>query len=196
MAFQNGYNNNNGASQGGEKKKANFRVGRIYGADGILDVSVWNSDKGGVYTVMNIKSAIGKDPSTGATVYQNKMSCELPSVYMNLDLTRTFVECVKDKDPSTLNFTIDTKRGSKITVIGSPTDVKITIENQKNGGNATVSLDAIPVGSGSVQAKFNNLVDFVNVCFTKSLMNKLDPEEFAMVMPAAENTDNTGDVPF
>ena len=72
MAFQtNQFNNgNSGMNQGGEKKKTNFRVGKVYGTDGTIDVSIWNSDKGGVYAILSCKAAVGKDPSTGANVYE------------------------------------------------------------------------------------------------------------------------------
>lgn len=195
MAFQqnsnvNGFGNNNTNNQGGEKKKSNFRVGRIYGTDGIIDVSIWNSDKGGVYTILSIKSAVGKDPSTGANVYEQKMSGELPSIFMNLELIRAFLDGVKGLDVATLNFTIDTKRGSKLTMQGSADAVKITIENQKTG-TRTITLDAVPIGNVNVHANVLNLISMIEICFKKALSNKLDPEEFAM----AVNTDDT-EVPF
>lgn len=195
MAFQqnsnvNGFGNNNTNNQGGEKKKSNFRVGRIYGTDGIIDVSIWNSDKGGVYTILSIKSAVGKDPSTGANVYEQKMSGELPSIFMNLELIRAFLDGVKGLDVATLNFTIDTKRGSKLTMQGSADAVKITIENQKTG-TRTITLDAVPIGNVNVHANVLNLISMIEICFKKALSNKLDPEEFTM----AVNTDDT-EVPF
>lgn len=195
MAFQqnsnvNGFGNNNTNNQGGEKKKSNFRVGRIYGTDGTIDVSIWNSDKGGVYTILSIKSAVGKDPSTGANVYEQKMSGELPSIFMNLELIRAFLDGVKGHDVATLNFTIDTKRGSKLTMQGSDDAVKITIENQKTG-TRTITLDAVPIGNVNVHANVLNLISMIEICFKKALSNKLDPEEFAM----AVNTDDT-EVPF
>ncbi len=195
MAFQqnsnvNGFGNNNTNNQGGEKKKSNFRVGRIYGTDGTIDVSIWNSDKGGVYTILSIKSAVGKDPSTGANVYEQKMSGELPSIFMNLELIRAFLDGVKGLDVATLNFTIDTKRGSKLTMQGSADAVKITIENQKTG-TRTITLDAVPIGNVNVHANVLNLISMIEICFKKALSNKLDPEEFAM----AVNTDDT-EVPF
>lgn len=193
MAFQqnvNGFGNNSTNNQGGEKKKSNFRVGRIYGTDGTIDVSIWNSDKGGVYTILSIKSAVGKDPSTGANVYEQKMSGELPSIFMNLELIRAFLDGVKGHDVATLNFTIDTKRGSKLTMQGSADAVKITIENQKTG-TRTITLDAVPIGNVNVHANVLNLISMIEICFKKALSNKLDPEEFAM----AVNTDDT-EVPF
>lgn len=192
MAFQNGGYNNN-APQNGGKKKTNFRVGRIYGSDGTLDVNVWNSDKGGCYCVMNIKAAVGKDPSTGANVYEQKMSSELPSVFMNMDLMRAFLEGVADANIDTLNMTLDTHRGSKVTFVGSPANVKLTIDNQKTG-TRTITIDAIPVGSRNIHASFKNLIDMVNICFTKAILNKLDPDEFSMVVGDGEG--NPEDSPF
>ena len=58
MGFQpnNNFNNMNN-NQGGEKKKTNFRIGKIWGADGQLDVSVWVADTG-ARTILSIKSAV------------------------------------------------------------------------------------------------------------------------------------------
>ena len=86
MGFQpnNNFNNMNN-NQGGEKKKTNFRIGKIWGADGQLDVSVWVADTG-ARTILSIKSAVGKDPSTGNNVYEQKMPNELPRFFMNIDL--------------------------------------------------------------------------------------------------------------
>lgn len=195
MAFQqtNQQFGNNNMNQGGEKKKTNFRVGKVYGTDGTVDVSVWNSDKGGCYTILSIKAAVGKDPSTGANVYEQKMSGELPSIFMNLEIVRAFLEGVKNQDPSTLNATIDTKRGSKMIINGQGSSVKLTIENQKTG-NRTVTFDAIPVGNTNIHANWFNLIDMVDICYKKALLNKLDPDEFAMVMSGDDN--NSVDTPF
>ena len=133
MAFQqnsNGFNNGN-LSNNGEKKKTNFKVGKIYGTDGTLDVSVWNSDKGGCYGIISARAAIGKDPSTGANAYEQKMSGELPSIFMNVELMRALVDGLKAQDPGTLNVSLDTKRGASMTIIGAGNSVKITIDNKK-----------------------------------------------------------------
>lgn len=194
MAFQQtNYNgSNNSMNQGGEKKKTNFRVGKVYGTDGTIDVSIWNSDKGGVYAILSCKAAVGKDPSTGANVYEQKMSGELPSIFMNMELVCAFLEITKVADPSTMNISIDTKRGSKMSVVGSGSDVKITIDNTKTG-TRTITLAATPVGSGNIHANFKNLCKMLEICYKKAIHNKLDPDEFGMAM---SDEDNGGDAPF
>lgn len=191
MAFNQTNNQFGNSNQGGEKKKSNFRVGKAYGSDGTLDVSVWNSDKGGCYCIFSIKAAVGKDPSTGANVYEQKMSGELPSIFMNIEILRAFLDGVKSQDPSTINATIDTKRGSKMTIVGSGTSIKLTIDNQKTG-TRTITFDAIPVGSANIHATWSNLIDMAEICFKKAIRNKLDPEEFAM----AVSDENSDEEPF
>lgn len=195
-----GFNNYNGNVNGGapqEKKKSNFRVGKIYGSDGTLDVSVWNSDKGGVYGILSIKSVVGKDPSTGGNVYEQKMSGELPSIFMNADILRALVMGVKGKDPSTINVMIDTKRGSKMTIKGQSSVITLTIDNQKTG-TRTINIPAISIGDTSVHASWENLVSYLNVCLKKAMTCKLDPEEFGLALAAdsSEGENSAEDSPF
>ena len=198
MAFQqnsNGFNNGK-LSNNGEKKKTNFKVGKIYGTDGTLDVSVWNSDKGGCYGIISARAAIGKDPSTGANAYEQKMSGELPSIFMNVELMRALVDGLKAQDPGTLNVSLDTKRGASMTIIGAGNSVKITIDNKKTG-TRTITLDAVPVGNKNIHANFLNLIDMLDICFKKAIRNKLDPEEFSMAVGGDTNGEtNPDEAPF
>ena len=198
MAFQqnsNGFNNGN-LSNNGEKKKTNFKVGKIYGTDGTLDVSVWNSDKGGCYGIISARAAIGKDPSTGANAYEQKMSGELPSIFMNVELMRALVDGLKAQDPGTLNVSLDTKRGASMNIIGAGNSVKITINNKKTG-TRTITLDAVPVGNKNIHANFLNLIDMLDICFKKAIRNKLDPEEFSMAVGGDTNGEtNPDEAPF
>lgn len=187
MAFQQ-TNSQFASGNSGEKKKTNFRVGRVYATDGTVDVSVWNSDKGGCYCIISIKAAVGKDPSTGANVYEQKMSGELPSIVMNLEMVRAFIEAIKMQTSDNFNIKLDTNRGSAITVAVSGPTVKLTIDHTKNGSR-TVTFDAVPVGSTSVNANWKNLIDMVEICFKKAIRNKLDPEEFAMIGSDEESSD-------
>jgi len=201
MAFNNsnygnnngGYNNNN---NGGEKKKTNFKVGRIYGSDGILEVSVWNSDKGGVYGIMSIKAAIGKDPSTGMNAYEQKMSGELPSIFMNVEILRALVEYLKSNSVEQLSADIDTGRGATMSIHGSPTDVKITINNQKTG-TRTITIKAMTIGNKNINASMLNLIDYLTICCKHAKLAKIDGEEFAKALADGEDTsDAAADVPF
>ena len=191
-------NNNQGGGQDGNKPKSNFRVGKIYGTDGICDISIWKSEKGGgVYGILSIKSAIGKDPSSGGNVYEQKMSSELPSIFLNAELLRTIVEYTKNKEVSTIDAIIDTKRGSKLTIKGSSSEVRMTIENQKTGSR-TITIPAISVGMDMVHANFLNMIDFIDICLKKAIRNKLDPNEFGMVVGGDESSEGSSadDSPF
>lgn len=183
MPFQNsnGFNNQNN-SQGGEKKKTNFPVGRLFGSDGVMNVSIWNSDSA-VYTIFSIKQAVGKDPSTGANVYEQKMPNELPRVFLNPEFLRAFLESAKKVDMNAGGFSVSPKRGTKVTVATSNSQVKITLESEK--GARTISLEPIPVGTTNVNGAWRNLVELLEVAMKKALYAKLDPEEFATALGAS-----------
>ena len=188
MSFQsNQYNGNyNNQQGGGEKKKRNFKLGKIYANGGIVEVGTWSSEKGGYFIILTIKTEIGKDPSTGAGVYQQKMNSELPSILLNAEEARAIVEGVRLNDLSNINAVLDTKRGSKILFNGSGTSVKVSIETSAKG-SAAVTFEATPVGSVNVHAGLNNLIKLIEIGYNKALRNKLDPEEFS----SAESDDET-----
>jgi len=173
--YSNNFNNQQG---GGEKKKRNFIVGGLYATGGRVEVSTWRSEKGGYYVILTIKSEIGKDPSTGAGVYQNKMSSELPSVLFNVDTARALIDSVRSQDINNINIVLDTGRGSKITCTGNATSIKVTVDNSAKG-SATVTFDAVPTGVSNVHAGFLNLIELIEIGFKKALRNRTDPEEFS-----------------
>jgi hypothetical protein len=185
MAFQQNFNGGN-SNQTGDKKKTNFPVGRLFGSDAVMNISVWNSDSA-VYTILSIKQAVGKDPSTGANVYEQKAPNELPRVFLNPENLRAFIERAKDIDQNNINFTLPLKNGSKATVVGSATgQIKITLETEKQGSR-TVTFEAIPVGSTSINASWKNMIALLDVAMKKALYAKLDPEEFATALGASSS---------
>lgn len=185
MPFQtsNGFNQNNNSS--GEKKKTNFRVGRLYGADGILDITVWMSDSA-VYTIFSAKQAIGKDPSTGANVFEQKMPNELPRVFMNPDYLRALLNALKKSDPNTVNLKLSPKHGTTLTIVGNNGQVKLTLETEKQG-NRVVTFEPISCGSSNVNAAWYNMIELLEVTMKKALYAKLDPDEFANALAGAGN---------
>lgn len=177
MPFQNsnGFNNqNNNAS--GEKKKTNFPVGRLWGSDAIMNISIWNSDSA-VYTIFSIKQAVGKDPSTGANVFEQKMPNELPRVFMNSDYLRALLTALKKADANNVNIAISPKHGTKMSIVGNNGQVKITVETEKQGSR-TITFDPISCGSSNVNAAWFNMMELLDVAMKKALYAKLDPEEF------------------
>ena len=184
----NSMNNN----QGGDKKKTNFRIGKIWGSDGQIDVSVWTADTG-ARTILSIKSAVGKDPSTGNNVYEQKMPNELPRFFMNLDLSRVFIEAVEGTpDLGSINFVIDKGGNNKLTVVGQGNSIKLTIDSPKQGSR-TITFESTPVGNKNIHASFKNLLEYVKIGYRKALTAKLDPDEFGM---AIGNDDSSDECPF
>jgi len=186
MPFQNsnGFNNQNNAQ--GEKKRTNFPVGRLYATDAILNITVWVSDST-VYTIFSAKQAVGKDPSTGANVYEQKMPNELPRIFMNPEYLRAFVEAAKQTDITKGGeLKISPKRGSTLTVTGNNGQVKITMETEK--GSRTATFEPITCGSATINSSWRNLITFCEVALKKALYAKLNPEEFSFAMGGGEES--------
>jgi len=174
-------NNFNNANQNGDKKKTNFRLGKVWGSDGQLDVSIWLADTG-VRAILSIKSAVGKDPSTGANVLEQKMPNELPRFFMNMDLLRAFIDVVDSTpDLGGLNIVLDKGPSGKLTIAGQTNSIKMTIDSQKQGSR-TITFDSIACGNKNIHASFKNLVEYLRIAYKKALTNKLDPDEFGMAV--------------
>ena len=189
MAFQMNNNFNNSNNQTGDKKKTNFRIGKIWCSDGQLDVSIWVADTG-AKTILSIKSAVGKDPSTGNNVYEQKMPNELPRFFMNADLSRAFIEAVENtQDLGAINIVLDKGGNNKLTVVGQVNSIKMTLDSAKQGSR-TITFDATPVGSKNIHASFKNLVEYIKFGYKKALTNKLDPDEFGMALGSDESNDD------
>lgn len=194
MSFNNNNNFNNSGNQGGEKKKTNFRIGKIWGSDGQLDVSMWLSDTG-ARTILSIKSAVGKDPSTGANVLEQKMPNELPRFFLAANMMKAVIDAVSaTPDLGKISLTVDKGNNNKLTVMGQGNQIKITIDSQKQGSR-TITLDGVMVSGNCVHADFLVLVDYLKICYKKAITAKLDPDEFGMAV-ADSNGEDDGNVPF
>ena len=191
MAFNNyngnsGYNNQNNGGE--DKKKTNFAVGRLWGADGVVDVSIWNSDKG-VKTIISGKSSVGKDPSTGSNVFEQKKPNELPRFFMNVNLVRALLDATDNTDPSTLNIVMDKGQSGKLTITGSPTEIKFIIDSCKAGiGARTITFPAINLGGKNIHSDFNIFIEYLRVCYKKGLYTKLDENEFGMAVASEDDS--------
>lgn len=181
--------NNNSNNNGGDKKKTNFRLGKVWGSDGQLDVSIWVADTG-VRAILSIKAAVGKDPSTGANVLEQKMPNELPRFFMNIDLLRAFIDVVEaTPDLGSINIVLDKGNAGKLTIVGQGSSIKLTIDSAKQGSR-TITFDSIGVGNKNIHAAFRNLCEYMKIAYRKALTNKLDPEEFSMAVNGGDNDDD------
>lgn len=193
MAFSpnNSFNNTNNG--GNSDKKTNFRIGKIWGSDGQLDVSLWIANTG-VRAILRIKSAAGKDPATGATVLEQRKPNELPGFFMNIDVLRAFIDYVSTiTDYGSMSFSIDKGNNNKLTVIGQGNTIKMTIDSAKLGSRS-ITFDSIAIGNKNVHAAFINLIEYLKICYKKALTNKLDPDEFSMAV--GTSSDDSDDLPI
>ncbi len=182
MPFQtaSGFNNQNN-SQSGDKKKTNFPIGRLFGTDAKMNISIWNSDSA-VYTIIAIAQSVGKDPSTGANVYEQKAPNELPRVFLNPEMLEAFVSGTKNLDINGNTTTVlSLKNGSKLSVATSGGKVTITTETQKQGSR-TITFEPVTFNSVNINGNWNLFVKYLTIANNKATMAKLDPNEFAMVM--------------
>lgn len=195
----NNFNNNQGGlNNATDKKKTNFRIGKLWGSDGQLDISVWVAQSG-VFTTLTIKSAIGKDPATGTNVLEQKMPGDLPRFYMSISLVKAFLQCIESytaDDISRINFEYDKdQRGGKLSIIGDGNVIKMTIDSKKQQGHRTITFEATSVGSKNIHSTFLVFCEYMKIAYKKALYNKLDPDEFAMAVGNGGNDDND-DIPI
>ncbi|MBO4736654.1 MAG: hypothetical protein J5614_09715 [Paludibacteraceae bacterium] len=191
MSFQsNNFGGNSNNQQDGDKKRTNFRLGRFYGSDGILDLSIWISNSA-VYTIFQIKSAVGKDPSSGMNVYENKAPAEIPRVFMNPEWLRALLEAYKAGQDT---IDISPKKGSRFTAVGiNGSQIKITITEEKHPKPREITFDAIPVGNSNVQnSNWKNMMDILQIALKKALTTKLNPDEFG----EATSSNNDDELPI
>lgn len=190
--FNGGFGGNN-QNNGGDKPRTNFPINSVYGSDGKIDISIWISTSS-VYTRIGIKQVIGKNPTTGATTYASGLNSQLPSCMLSPSNACAFLEATENVDASTLNFTLECKKGISIAVQGSPTQIKITVNNEKTGPGV-VTLNAITVGDKNIHADWKNFLKYIRIGYNKAITNKLDPEVFAAEF-GGDSDSSDDSVPF
>lgn len=178
------YANQNQSS--GDKKRTNFPVGRLFGSDGKLNVTIWNSDSA-VYTIIAIAQSVGKDPTTGANVYEQKAPNELPRVFLNPENLETLLLGMNDIDINgTTTHVLPLKNGSKLTIAVNNGKVTLTTETQKQGSRS-ITFEPITFASSNINGNWNLFKKYLTIASNKALVAKLDPNEFAMVMGQTTN---------
>jgi hypothetical protein len=190
-----GYQNN----QNGEYKKKNFRLGpKIYGADGILEIGIYNSDKGSTFCAISIKAFIGTDPGTGSSVPEQKKNSELPSVLLTREFVIVLHKYLTTTSLDQINGELDTGRGSSIKIQSQGTDVKITINNQKNG-TRTITLKSLPIGAKNLNGAFEDFVERLQLAKEHMKVRSLDKDEFSAVLSGggeASADESSEEAPF
>lgn len=184
------YNNNGGYNnQSTENKpKTNFNIGFVRGSDGCIDVKAWKSSANTLYAAISIRQMIGKDPQ-GRTTYETGLSKERPGVLIRPDIARSLYEYLLAQDPSRLNLVDFTPsqeyKDQTISFVGSESNVKITIKDQKGSRNLTI--DATPIGGTYSHGAWKNFLTL----FWKEIEN-------AVFIRTSDEMNNGGseDTPF
>lgn len=195
MAFNNvnGFNNQN--NNGEQKQKKNFKVDRLRSLDGELNLGIWDSDMGGTLTSISIKAAVGKDPSTGRAVYEQKSPNELPSILLGRDFVRALIMAMKDATPENVDITIQPGEGkAKLTLKGNGTSYTITLDHPKNGSR-TMTMNSIPVGGKNYHPTWYRLLEGLIICDKATSHGKLDKERFNSTLSGTASDDDD-DAPF
>lgn len=196
MSFQmnnNGFNNfnQNNQQQQQDKPRTNFKLGRIYGTNAILEVGTWNAPSG-TRAVLTIKQSIGTDPSTNMPIYENKPPKELPHYYMNADNICLLLEACKHvKSPTELGMVKlgSDQKGLKIDT--SNNQINITITNDK--GPRTITLESHSIGNQQIYSGWIIFVKYLETAFFKALYGKLDENEFGTALAAVNNNDSSSE---
>lgn len=181
MAFNN-YNQNNNNGQSGEQKRTNFPLGRVFGANGRLELTVWLADTGVRMTLM-IKQVAGTDPSTGKPMFEQRKASELPRFYLNASHMRALIDVFEEckGNYSNLNIVIDKgQNGGKFTIVSNGSNIDMSITGTKQG-DRSVTLESVSVGSINKSSNLELFIDFLKIAYKKALIQKLDPEEFGFV---------------
>lgn len=193
MAFQTNpnFNNANTNNNGEAPKKKNIRVAKIDTDDGRLNITVWRSDRGGIYVVLNMMAAAGKDPQTGRVMYEQRMPNELPSIYMTASYALGLLDAInmqKCNEAANLNFQYKV-RDNVLNVSSEGTNIKMTLESPKTGSR-NMTFQGMQVGTGVVHPTWHYFQKMLKMAVDKVLYARLDPDEFN-VNTGADDVDET-----
>lgn len=177
--------NNGGNNSSDEKQRTNFSFGKLKQSDGRLDVGIWVNQYG-ISAKFIIRQQCGKDPSTGANLYENKSPADLPQGFLDREKMRLFIDIIEENKYQNLNFKLP--GNTTIAVASEGNNVKITLNNTKNNENRTITLEGTNVDGKIFNAPLRTLVSWMKVAYRKSLVCRI--EEFD------ENAGASEEMPF
>jgi hypothetical protein len=174
----NQYNNNGGGNnQQPQQQKKNFPVGKLYGTDGIMDISIWNAGSA-MFTLIGIKQSVGKDPANGKDVYEQKPPKELPRLFLYPPDVAVIIDVLDEiKDPGAASVRIEFKNKNVLTIVGDGSSVKFTLNDNKIG-ERSITFKGTKVGDKYRFGDWNLIKDYCKIAYEKGERRKLDPEEF------------------
>lgn len=176
----NQYNNNGGGNnqqQPQQQQKKNFPVGKLYGSDGIMDISIWNAGSA-MFTLIGIKQSVGKDPANGKDVYEQKPPKELPRLFLypnDVVVIRNVLSEIDDPGATSIRFEFNNK--SVLTIVGQGSSFKFTLNDNKIG-ERSITFKGTKVGDKYRFGDWELIKDYCEIAYEKGKRRKLDPEEF------------------
>lgn len=184
-----GYNNNFNNNQNGEQKpKVNFRYGKLRASDGNMEVGIWVNQYG-ITAKICIRQAVGKDPSTGAAIYENKAPMELPQGLFDREKMRLFIELVESNNYQNLNFQLPGT--TTVTVASDGNNIKITLNNTKTNDNRSITFEGFSNNGKVFNAQMYTLISWFKIAYKKALTCRIDDSD------AQNNSSENGEeVPF
>lgn len=171
----NNYNSQNGGNPQQPNEKRNFGISRIYGTDGVVDISLWKSPNNVFYTSINIKQLIGKDPN-GRSNFEAGLAKDIPNVLVRADQLGAILMDIKKPVETIDAFFVTQSKDAKptITFKGSAEGVTITIESPV--GKRSTTIAPTPSGNHNVHSNFNNLILVLEMCLRKCILNRADAD--------------------
>ena len=228
MFNQGNFNNsqqNNGFGPQPQGEKKSWRVGRdvIKNSTGKMKVGLYETEYKNAFCSVQILSSIGTDPNTGVSTYESRPPKEIPSVLISHEILEAIIDRFTDKtrssndssffpnwvEPTNVNETIDCGYKTKIQFIGSPTDIKIRVEN-KDGQDRSMTITGVQLSTGPNFAMWRMFLQKLYYVLSYMRTSGIDPEKFSAAMASAtgitmtqdNDSDNNGgnnssnDVPF
>lgn len=219
MALNNGsyggYNNNN--NQQSDEKKS-WRVGKdIYTSNAKFSVGLYESGYKTPFCSLQILVSIGNDPTTGRPAFEQRPPQDIPSVLISHENLEALLDFLTDKtrptkdreffpnwvDPSNVNVVLDCGYGSKLTINGTPTEVKFNV-SKEGKGDRTGSIFPINMGNSMNFANWRILLQRMYYVLSYMSQAGVSPEKFSaamgattgMTMTPSEDVVNDDDLPI
>lgn len=192
MAFMQsqGFNNNNfGNNNNGTGEKKSYRVGRVYLNDAQVDVGYYVSSSA-TWVTITVKQAIGTNPATGVVSFEQTLPQQLPSVMLSAEFATAFLDVTSDETKtSSLNakFNLGGPQHSSMTIVGSPSGVKLTVAGDK--GERSATFEVLPLGDYNSFASWKLFKQYIASAYKKSITHKMSPEDAALAVGSSETDD-------
>lgn len=194
---QNNNFNGNNQQNGEQKPKENFNIVKIYATGGRVNLSMWTPSTGSK-GIIRIEQSVGKDPSTGADIFENRMPSELPGFFLNQEDANVINEVISRTAPDYTNLNLDKYKkanGDTISIVNTGNAIKLDIHSEKKG-DRTATFSGVQVGSSMIFPGFITFARGMKLIATKIFTDKVSDPAFDKAFDAMNGEENSEDSPF